>query len=368
MLLVLICVLPACEDDKVEVRFYSESEYQTLSASLSLPEVLDNYNPRFEGDHRTNAMATLGRVLFYDENLSRDNSVSCASCHKQELAFADNVSLSKGIEGRSTSRNSIALGVFRSFDEYSSDPGTTLFWDGRVDNLHSQMIETIGNPNEMGMQLNDIAEKIKGLDYYKILASKATQTEEINEQTILEALAAFMNSISTSTSKFDVASRNVFDPTAEWPLLSTVENQGKNIFIQNCQNCHSEGLENTSVIFNEKLRTANNGLDIVYTDKGAGEFDHSPEALGIFKIPGLRNIQLSAPYMHDGRFATLEDVIDFYSENIQDHPNLHPLLSANGAPRKFNFSEDEKLALVQFLKTLTDINMVNEPKWSNPFL
>ncbi len=184
---------------------------------------------------------------------------------------------------------------------------------------------------------------------------------------MLEALGVFMNSIRSSTSKFDDAAKNSFDPTEDFLLFSSFENQGKRIFMDNCQNCHNQSLESNN-FFHESIRTANNGLDIVYTDKGAGEFNTSPDALAIFKVPGLRNIELSDPYMHDGRFATLEDVVDFYSEGIQNHVNLHPLLkNGNGSPKKFNFTEVEKDALVQFLKTLTDDEMVNEPKWSDPF-
>src|SRR5688500_16594495 len=363
----LICALPSCEADKVSIKYYSEEEYETLTASLNLPDNPFSYSTSFVPDHRTDAVATLGRVLFYDKNLSKDNSVSCASCHKQNLAFADDVPFSQGIEGRSTARNSIALGVFRSFSEYSNDPGTTLFWDGRVDNLHDQMIETIANPNEMGMELHEIKEKIKDLEYYKILTLKAFNTEVLSESLILFSLEGFMNSINSSRSKFDNAARSSFIPEANWDLLTDAENEGKQLFINHCQNCHSNGLEEISSFFND-IRSANNGLDLVYTDKGAGEFDNSPDALAIFKVPSLRNIELSAPYMHDGRFATLEDVIDFYSEGIQGHVNLHPFLKENGHPKRFNFTETEKEALIQFLKTLTDTKMVTEAKWSDPFI
>lgn len=373
ILLILLCFLSACENDIItsEVKYYTAEEYQTISAKLDLPESPHSYNRfSFEGGSHVDIMGTLGRVLFYDKNLSSDNSVSCASCHKQHLAFADDVAFSTGIMNRSTARNSLALGVFRSFGDYSQDPVTTLFWDGRVDNLHDQMIQTIGNPNEMGMELEDVVAKIKDIDYYKILAKKTfVGFSGMNETLILSALEEFMNSMTANHSKFDnTASRNSFvgQTPSNWEGFTAQENLGKSLFQTNCVSCHGTSLE--ELTFEPIIRSANNGLDLVYSDKGAGEFNPSPELLAIFKAPSLRNIALTAPYMHDGRFATLEEVVDFYSEVIQDHPNLHPNLKENAEPIKFHFTENEKDALVQFFKTLTDHTMQNEAKWSDPFL
>ena len=368
----LITFLSSCIDDKIVAThtYYSQEEYQVISAKLDLPETPDLYDQFvFDKESHISFVGTLGRVLFYDVNLSSDNSVSCGSCHKQHLAFSDDVAFSEGIQNRRTARNSLALGVFRSFGDYSQDPGTTLFWDGRVDNLHDQMIQTIGNPNEMGMQMEDIVEKIKDLDYYKILVNKAFGVESIEQIHILIALEAFMNSIKSNNSRFDdISAQNpILNSTPrDWQFFTNQENLGKSLFQINCINCHSHSLEEIS--FDQGLRRANNGLDLVYTDNGAGEVNPSPELLGLFKTPSLRNIELTAPYMHDGRFATLEEVIDFYSEGIQDHPNLHSFLKENGQAKKFHFTENEKAALVQFLKTLTDQNMVSQTKLSDPFL
>jgi cytochrome c peroxidase len=376
LLLGFIIFLPSCIDDKITTThtYYTHEEYDVISAKLDLPETPDLYDQFvFDAGNHISFVGTLGRVLFYDVNLSSDNSVSCGSCHKQHLAFSDDVPFSEGILNRTTARNSLALGVFRSFGDYSQDPGTRLFWDSRVDNLHDQMIETIGNPNEMGMQLEDIVEKIKDLDYYKILAKKAFGSESISEIEILIALEAFMNSIRSDDSRFDdVASQNpiliVGDPI-DWNGFTPQENLGKKLFQMNCVGCHNHSLEEVTVDrLSSPFRQANNGLDLVYIDKGAGEFDPSPLAVGMFKIPSIRNIELTSPYMHDGRFATLEEVIDFYSEGIQDHQNLHPFLKENGQAIKFHFTENEKAALVQFLKTLTDQEIVSQAKLSDPFL
>ncbi len=368
-----VSFLPACEEDKTDSSFgyYSQQEYQTLSQNLNLPQVPFEYkNINAAGDRR-NSIITLGRVLFYDKNLSKDNTVSCGSCHQQHLAFADDKAFSKGILNRNTARNSIALGVFIKFESYTDDPRTTLFWDGRVDNLHDQMIQTMRNPKEMGMEINEIENKIKDFDYYKILTQKAFYTENLTSDLILKALENFMNSITSQSSKFDNVSSNLGPALipAHWPGYNNQENLGKDLFQHNCVNCHQQGFESIpNFITFDAGRNANNGLDLVYKDKGAGEHDPSPYALAIFKIPSLRNIELTAPYMHDGRFNTLEEVINFYSDGIQDHPNLNQLLKEDGHPKKFNFTANEKDALIQFLKTLTDHTMIKEAKWSDPFL
>ncbi|HZV70941.1 MAG TPA: cytochrome c peroxidase [Saprospiraceae bacterium] len=367
----VICFLPSCENDKVvtHAEYYSPDEYQILRATLELPAEPYAYGRLgFGSSNKTDAIGTLGRVLFYDKNLSSDNSVSCGSCHQQHLGFADDDAFSKGVHNRITARNTLSLGSFRSFGEYSEDPQTNLFWDNRVKSLHDQMIQTIRNPNEMGLEMKDVVAKIKDLDYYKILAQKAFFDENLNEELVLFAIENFITSIQSETSKFDiVASHNSIGFTAApWSEFNEQENMGKRLFMDNCVSCHNQGL---SVFTNDFLRSANNGLDLEYADKGEGEVNPSPDALAIFKIPGLRNIALTAPYMHDGRFGSLEQVLDFYSSGIQDHPNLNPLLkSEDGHAKKFNFTTGEKDALIQFLNTLTDNTMTSEVKWSNPFL
>ncbi len=364
-----ICFLPSCESDKVvtSTEYYSPAEYELLSKTLKLPSTPYSYSQFQFENNKGDAVATLGRVLFYDKNLSSDNSVSCGSCHQQNLGFADDLSFSKGIENRSTARNTLSLGAFESFGDYSQDPETNLFWDGRVKTLHDQMIQTIRNPNEMGLEMSDVVAKIKDLDYYKILAQKAFFNENLNEELVLFALESFMTSINSHSSKFDIAAnQNGFIP-GPWTGFNEQENLGKSIFNEKCMTCHSQGLN--AIFANTILRSANNGLELNYADKGEGEHNPSPEAIAIFKIPGLRNIALTAPYMHDGRFASLEAVVDFYSTGIQDHQNLNPLLKdVDGHAKKFNFTSAEKDALVQFLNTLTDNTMRKEVKWSDPFL
>ena len=369
--LVSIFSFYACENDKVEhsLEFYSKQEYEVLRATLDLPANPLSYGGFFFEGFSNNAdhIGTLGRVLFYDTKLSKDQTVSCGSCHQQHLAFADDKAFSTGIENRTTARNSLALGVFQNFGNYQSDPTTTLFWDGRVDNLREQMLQTIANPNEMGMEMKDIVERIRNIDYYRVLTEKAFGTPDIHQEMIFEALTTFMSSITSNFTKFDmVAHSTPFFATENAAGFSTQENLGKSLFRQHCSGCHGEGM-NGLTQSNQHVLNANNGLDITYADKGAGEVNPSPSAVGVFKVPSLRNVMLTSPYMHDGRFDTIEEVLDFYSTGIQDHANLHALLKTNNEPIKFNFTGGEKDALIQFFSTLTDFSMAQEEKWSDPF-
>ena len=349
---------------------YSDQEFAVLSANLNLPSTYFIYGessgfPDSKPNHQVNAMATLGRVLFYDTQLSSDNTVSCASCHKQELAFSDDIAFSHGVNGKVTTRNSLALGVFKSFSTYSEDPGTQLFWDGRVTTLSEQMAQSLESPNEMGMKLADLIPKLNNLEYYTILTKKAFGTEQMESWMPFAAMESFINSLSSNQAKIDFIQfpANSTQTTQHWTNFTDEENMGKNIFFGNCNTCHSAGL------FEGEVDFASNGLDLTYDDNGVGEITNRYEEYGVFKVPSLRNIELTAPYMHDGRFKTLEEVVDFYSENIQDHPNLHPALEyPTGDPKKLELSAEEKSALISFLKTMTDQTILAEPKWSNPFL
>ncbi len=370
----------SCSDSEpiLDEAFYSPEELSLLSEQLDLPSAYYTYSPadtRGKPDLDRDAMATLGRVLFYDRNLSIDNTVSCGSCHRQELAFADNVAFSKGVNGRVTTRNSIALGVFPGFTSYSNLQSTRLFWDRRAVNVHDQMTQTLENPNEMGMELGFMVEKLNKLDYYPILTKKAFGTVTMDSQMALDALSQFMNSLLSSSTKFDAALQNnkFNDLHGNWYGLTEAENEGKNIYLTNCVSCHklksSSSSSNIISLGDPLILEANNGLEMSYTDNGAGDVNPSAELIGVFKVPSLRNVVLTAPYMHDGRFETLEEVVNFYNEGIQPHANLHPLLKDDHQePIKLNLSGEDKTALISFLTALTDTQLTVDPKWSDPFL
>lgn len=306
--------------------------------------------------------AILGRVLFYDKQLSVNNAIACASCHKQEYAFSDNVALSRGFEGRLTGRNSMAIQNFGN-----GAPGNMLgrfnngflFWDGRETDLKNLVARPILNHVEMGIaDIDVLPEKLARTGYYQGLFKDAYGDEEITVDRIATAMAMFMNSIVSRGTRFDRYMNGQEEPTA-------MELYGQQLFHQkyNCASCHviSGGQYHSSLF-------ANIGLDAQTKDRGAGIVTSMNFSEGSFKAPNLRNVARTGPYMHDGRFNTLEEVIDHYSRGIQDHPALDARLrGADGAPMRMNIRDDEKQAIVAFLNMLTDYTLITDPKLSNPF-
>ncbi len=302
----------------------------------------------------------LGRVLFYDVHLSVNASISCASCHKQALAFSDNVKFSRGFENKLTGRNSLPIQNLSNFFTDSMH----LFWDGRETSLGSMVLKPILNHVEMGVgNEEDIKNRISLYPYYKDLFQKAFGSEEISADKISMALAAFVSGISNFNSRFD----RYMD--GETQMLTGIELQGLSLFFTkyNCNSCHKTDNPGFYQVNNDGF--VNIGLDADYADNGRYNVTHNPADRGRFKIPDLRNIALTAPYMHDGRFATLSDVLDHYSHNISDHPNLDlRLKDTNGQAMRMNISNQEKTAIIAFLNTLTDYSMISNPQFSNPFV
>jgi cytochrome c peroxidase len=337
-----------------------------------------------------NGIATLGRVLFYDRNLSSTYSLSCGSCHKQTKAFADDRRFSEGINGQLSTRNSMALANVSNFKmHYSSFDGKSpsLLWDGRASSVGAQAPLALLNPHEMGMTWKEIVDRINTLPYYKPLFAQSYGDTEVKEARILSALSEFVGAISCQNSKLDIALNKVngdIDASNEPTLLiiqssyygvpaDTVilprplqdftlqELRGRDIFSANCTKCHSP-VRNFQEVFE-----ACNGLDLNYSDNGKGIITSKASDMGVFKSPSLRNITLSAPYMHDGRFATLEAVIDFYSDGIKPHANLHPLLRKPNGSTKMNFTAEQKSDLLAFLQTMTASDIGYDKIFSDPF-
>lgn len=383
--------LTSCVEDVVDVRYttYSDEEYQALSGVLNLPNGRVDYAvvlPQHMLDlgmtppEINPAKATLGRVLFYDTKLSRNERVSCASCHHQELAFADNKRFSEGFEGRLTMRNSLALGAapnFKSSYEGGGNfsgggdvifPGVRqqqfFFWDERAHTIAEQSSMTIQDDIEMGMDLHDLAGRLAGEAHYQVLFNKAYNTDAVQPHMITEALQEFINAIVSTDSRFDEGMEALKgNAGADFPNYTRMENLGKQLFIQHCSSCHGANMS----ISPESL--ANNGLDEVYADQGVGKVTGNSGDDGKFKVPFLRNIVLTAPYMHDGRFATLEEVVEHYNSGVKMHQNLdHRLREPDGlSPRRLNLSDEEKAALVAFLETLTDDKLVTASRFEDPF-
>ncbi len=381
LFILLSLLLTSCLKDNVEVRsiLYTEDEYAAISAVLNLPNDRLSYEVKLP-QHMKNlgmtapvlsdAKATLGRVLFYDKQLSRNQAVSCASCHHQELAFSDNKRFSEGFNGELTLRNSLALGSVANFKS-SYEGGSTFngqqqffFWDERAHSIQEQSALTLQDDIEMGMNLDELASRLSQHEYYRVLFRKAYGADVIHPAFITEALQEFINAIVSTSTRFDDGISAVNgDPFRNFPNFTQAENLGRNLFITHCSSCHGANMS----ISPEKV--ANNGLDEVYEDAGVGGITQQPSDLGKFKVPFLRNIALTAPYMHDGRFATLEEVVEHYNSGVKMHPNLDFRLRTEdgSAPRRLSLTEDEKEALVAFLNTLTDETLVTASRFSDPF-
>lgn len=313
----------------------------------------------------TNEGATLGRVLFYDKNLSANGTISCASCHKQEKGFSDDATFSLGFEGGATRRHSMSLINARWYGR------GRFFWDERAASLESQVLMPFQDPVEMGMTLEEVVSAVQSQSFYPELFEEAFGTPEINSERIARALAQFVRSIVSVDSRYDEGRQAVNIPTADFPNFSDSENNGKRLFFLpvplgggGCVGCHS-----TEAFINPDNGTTNNGLDAASTDDlGVFEAINNPAFMGTFKVPSLKSIALTAPYMHDGRFNTLEEVVEHYNSGIQAHPNLGDALKdENGQPIRLNLTEQEKTDLANFLKTLTDEEISRDVKFSDPF-
>lgn len=334
----------------------------TLPNYLTAPNIIAQINTP-AGNQVTDWGATLGRVLFYDKNLSLNKTISCASCHKPQNAFADVLALSKGFLGGNTGRNSMGLINAAYY------PNGRFFWDERAATLEAQVLQPIQDHVEMGLTLDTLVARTTATTHYPYLFEKAFATTTITTDRISRALAQFVRSIVAYQSKYDVG-RQAFPPNqnpgaVNFANFTAQENRGKEIFftptLSSCAACH--GTETFT-----SPRAENNGLDLVLTDLGVGGVNGNPANNGQFKVNSIRNIELTAPYMHDGRFTTLEQVVEHYSTGIKATPNLSPQLrNPNGTPRNLNLSAADKAALVAFMKTLTDATIATDVKYSNPF-
>ncbi len=296
----------------------------------------------------TNAGATLGRVLFYDRRLSTNDRVSCASCHQQQFAFSDTARLSRGFAGGLTGRHSMALANARFYQR------GRFFWDERAATLEAQVLQPIEDATEMGMTLPALVSKVSVASYYPALFQAAFGTPDITTDRIARALAQFVRSMVSSSSRFDQAFVGNAAPNFA-AVFTPDELAGQGLYNgpAGCARCHG-----TNAFISDDVH--NTGLDASNTDIGAGN--------GRFKAPSLKNIAVRPPYMHDGRFRTLEQVVDFYNAGIQNNPGLdNRLRGPGGQPQRLGLNQTQRNQLVAFLRTLTDDQFIAHPKWSTPF-
>jgi cytochrome c peroxidase len=348
----------------------------TLNTALLLPETPLNYAnvtlppyylapPVTNQDNTpstnpiTDAGATLGRVLFFDKRLSTNQTIACASCHQPQHGFSDPRPVSTGFNGAAGTRNAMSLNNARFYQRGH------FFWDERANTLEDQVLMPIQNPIEMGMTLPALLPRLAAEPFYTNLFVQAFGTPDVTTNRIALALAQFVRSIVSTNSKYDQGIPIGFSN------FTPQENLGRQIFFgqvgnATCAICHATDSFSAANIFN-------NGLEFPYVDTGVGGITGRPQDMGLFKVPSLRNIELTAPYMHDGRFATLEQVVDFYNAGIVDNPNLSPPLRTGrppqppGGPLRLNLTTQQKAALVAFLKTLTDTSLTTDPRFADPF-
>jgi cytochrome c peroxidase len=369
------------EGADIEYSYYSKEDYAEISKHVDLPPLPYDYalkTPSYVANAffavpPDNAAVTLGRVLFYDKNLSKDRKISCASCHDQKLGFADSKAFSDGPNGKVTTRNSLALGSVLNFSVYYGDERygrVPFFWDNSATTVQEQSSRTLNNPNEMDMKMSEVVARVKENKFYEPLFEKAFKyNNEINEQTVLDAISSFVNSIPAYNTKWDAELENHFKRTgstfdlvkSKFSGYTDLENEGKTLYLSKCATCHGETIGSPT-----QMR-ANNGLAMTYSDEGIGGKTGVSSEKSLFKVPTLRNILLSAPYMHDGSLATIDDVLNHYSNNIQNHANLSSLLKSSGKPVKMNFSDNDKKALKAFFETLTDYQLMDDKRFSDPF-
>lgn len=308
-----------------------------------IPENFPPMAQDISGNSPTEQGVALGRKLFYDNKLSRNNTISCSFCHEQAFAFTHHGhDLSHGIDNLLGIRNAPAVQNMAFQSEY--------FYDGASNGIQLLSIVPIHNPVEMDDNLSNIASKLAMDDDYVQRFQLAFENGEISSSNILNALAQFMTVMISADSKYDKYVRNEPGGT-----MSQLELQGLDLFQSKCATCHV-----TDIFTDSKFR--NNGLPINpnINDLGRETVTGFERDRYKFKVPSLRNVALTKPYMHDGRFGSLESVLNFYSNGVQQTQNLDEILQQNGV-LGIPLTENEKQAIIAFLKTLTDETYINNP-------
>lgn len=333
----------------------------------ALPSSINGIDNTPNDNPVTDAGATLGRVLFYDITLSQNKTIACGSCHRQDIAFSDSPVRSLGFLLVPTRRHSISLVNQRYYFRGH------FFWDERAATLEDQVLQPMLDVNEMGLTSTEITQRVASRPFYSPLFQAAFGTGTISNERIADALSQFIRSIVSSQSRYDTGRAQVANRQMPFPNFTAEENQGKALFMKpvseggaGCFQCHT-----TEAFVSVNSGPKNNGLDLMSTnDFGAFEtFPAITDFKGAFKIPTLKNIAVTAPYMHDGRFQTLQQVIEHYNSGVKNHPNLSPQLKdVNGNPQQLNLTAQQKSAMFAFLRTLTDENIIHNQKWSDPFI
>jgi cytochrome c peroxidase len=328
---------------------YRESkEHQPTPYTLDIPINLQKPMPIPVYNPMTEEGVILGKKLFYDPRLSANNQISCASCHVPALSFSDGKSLSKaGVSRKQLNRHVPQLANV-GWNE-------ALFWDGGAKNLESMVFGPLTHPDEMGEDLDGLVQELQNSAVYPVLFRSAFGTDSIQSALVARALAQYMRTFISADSRYDRFVRR-----EKGGALNPKELEGLSLFKQKCASCHA--FESGKTDFFTDFAYHNTGLDTIFSENdermtmGRFRISFDSTQMGTYKTPSLRNVALTAPYMHDGRFQTLKEVLNHYSQGIHLSPYLDMELQLiNGQPG-IPMCEDEKETIITFLHTLTDQN------------
>lgn len=337
----------SCSEPETEEQVIEPLDPEPTPVQIEIPSNFPDPVYDLSSNPVTEEGVALGKMLFYDTRLSRTNTVSCGFCHMQPTAFTHHGhDVSHGVDDKLGRRNSLPIQNLIFY--------RTFFWDGGVHNLDLVGLNAIANEVEMDEDVDNILGKLERDPTYRTQFKKAFGSEQITSTKFLQALSQFLATMVSSNAKYDKYVRGENGVT-----LTETELQGLGLFKQKCASCHA-----TDLFTDQSYR--NNGYSSVAAfdrDKGREEITLNPEDRGKFKVPSLRNVEYTAPYMHNGKLNTLERVLNFYATAVHDTPTLDPLLK-EGEKLGFDLTEDEQKAIIQFLYTLSDEQYLTDKRFS----
>lgn len=345
LIFVVLCCLNCSNEDIGYEPTSQPLDIPQLFRENIIPPVIPTDNPQ------TAEGIALGKKLFFDTILSENGTQACASCHSPQNAFTDHSATSAGAEGNFGFRN--AMPLFNLAWNY----GDRFNWDGSALSIERQALEPVENPIELHSNWDNVVERLQNDSEYPELFQLAFKTSTITKELTTKAIAQFERTLISANSKFDRYS-------LAQATLTSQELNGLDVFLRedkgDCFHCH--GTPNNPLWTDNLFH--NNGLDATFADLGLGSVTGDPNDNGKFRTPSLRNLAYTAPYMHDGRFASLEEVINHYSEGLQNSPTIDPLMKKidQGGVQ---LSDQDKADLKAFLLTLSDASFVNNPMFAN---
>lgn len=339
---ILLMMLSACSQNDEEYQSIGDNELLSVTIPSNFPPMIYNV----EANPPTKFGFELGKKLFYDGKLSANGFISCGFCHEQKFSFTHHGhQFSHGINDLEGTRNTPSIANMAFFSEFA--------WDGATNHLDLFPIIPITNEVEMGETMTGILQKLQKDGDYQNAFNAAFEEGGVSHENFLKAIAQFMVMMVSYNSKYDKYVRNEDGVT-----LTDQELQGMSIFKEKCASCHTSDLFSDGSFRNNGLPPNPN-----INDLGRALVSGSSDDNYKFKVPSLRNVALTAPYMHDGRFGSLESVLNFYQNGVQDSPTLDPLLKTDEG-LGISLIETEKLALIAFLNTLTDQEFINDERFA----